>query len=193
MKKFVYTYHKAHGPMVVDKLHHSRRSGLNIPPLYKKHFGPVIKEHFIHVSKLIYAEWGLPLYQMSNIQFLLSPAVFSKLTFSKKSFRNTIIVSNCLDPDQDQHSVDPDLGPNCLKMLSADEMKKVNKQCLLDTPRTVRFSVKLVKVKFKPADLSFEKKISVESVQKIINSSMHMFNVSTLYRQSIKLLHQKLW
>ena len=43
----------------------------------------------------------------------------------------------------------------------------------------------------KPADLSFEKKITVESVQtKNINSAMHMFNVSTLYRQSIKLLHQ---
>ena len=25
------------------------------------------------------------------------------------------------------------------------------------------------------------------------NSFMHMFNVSTLYRQSIKWLHQKLW
>ena len=25
------------------------------------------------------------------------------------------------------------------------------------------------------------------------DSFMHMFNVSTLYRQSIKLLHQKLW
>ena len=63
-------------------------------------------------------------------------------------------------------------------------MKKVNKQCLLDTPRTV-----LGKVKFKKEDLSFEKKISVESVQtKIINSFMHMFNVSTLYRQN-----QKLW
>ena len=68
-------------------------------------------------------------------------------------------------------------------------MKKVNKQCLLDTPRTVRVSEKTWQV---------EKKISVESVQtKIIfskpNSFMHMFNVSTLYQQSIKLLHQKLW
>ena len=72
--------------------------------------------------------------------------------------------------------------------------KKVNKQCLLDTPRTVRASEKTWQVKFKPADLSFEKKISLESVQtKIINSFMYMFNVSTLYRQSIKLLHQKLW
>ena len=70
-------------------------------------------------------------------------------------------------------------------------MKKVNKQCLLDTPRTVRFSEKTWQVIVQTADLSFEKKISVESVQtKIINSSMHIFNVSTLYKQSIKLLHQ---
>ena len=27
----------------------------------------------------------------------------------------------------------------------------------------------------------------------LLNSFMYMFNVSTLYRQSIKLLHQKLW
>ena len=39
-----------------------------------------------------------------------------------------------------------------------------------------------------------EKKILVESVQtKIINYFMHMFNVSTLYWQSIKLRYQKLW
>ena len=36
---------------------------------------------------------------------------FSKLTFSKNSFRNTTKVLNCLDPD---------LVPNCLQMLSAD-------------------------------------------------------------------------
>ena len=28
--------------------------------------------------------------------------------------------SNILDLDQNQHSVGPDLGPNCLKRLSAD-------------------------------------------------------------------------
>ena len=28
-------------------------------------------------------------------------------------------MSNNLDPDQDQHSVEPDLGPNCLQGLSA--------------------------------------------------------------------------
>ena len=58
----------------------------------------------------------------------LSSAVFcSKLTFSKNSFRNTIRVSNSLDTDQDQHFVCPDLGPNCLQSLSADD-KNYRKQ-----------------------------------------------------------------
>ena len=29
-------------------------------------------------------------------------------------------VSNGLDPDQDRHSVGPELGPNCLQRLSAE-------------------------------------------------------------------------
>ena len=41
--------------------------------------------------------------------------------FSENSFRNAIRVSNSLDPDQDQHSVGPGLGPNCLQSLSANE------------------------------------------------------------------------
>ena len=51
---------------------------------------------------------------------LLSTDFFLKLTFSKHSFRNTIRVSNGLDPDQDRHSVCPDLVPNCLPKSSAD-------------------------------------------------------------------------
>ena len=46
---------------------------------------------------------------------------FSKITFTKNSFTKTIKVSNRLDPDQDRHSVGPDLGPNCLQGLSADD------------------------------------------------------------------------
>ena len=46
---------------------------------------------------------------------------FPKLTFSKKSFRNTTRVSNSLDPDQDRLSVGPDLGPNCLQRLSGND------------------------------------------------------------------------
>ena len=78
-------------------------------------------------------------------------------------------------------------------MPKAVKMKKVNKQCLLDTPRTVRFSEKTWWVIVQTSRPKFWKKILVESVQtKIINSFMHMFNVSTLYPQIIKLLHQKL-
>ena len=41
-------------------------------------------------------------------------------TFQKNCFRNTIKMSNSLDPDQDRHFVGPDLGPSCLQRLSAD-------------------------------------------------------------------------
>ena len=53
--------------------------------------------------------------------FLLRLLIFSKLTISKHSFRNTIRVSNSSDQDQDRHSVGPDLGPNCLQRYSADD------------------------------------------------------------------------
>ena len=33
-------------------------------------------------------------------------------------------VSNGLDSDQDRHSVGPDLGPNCLQRLSADDKSR---------------------------------------------------------------------
>ena len=53
---------------------------------------------------------------------LLSSAdFFHNLPFSKHSFRNTIRVSNGLDPDQDRRSVSPDLGPNSLQRLSATD------------------------------------------------------------------------
>ena len=45
--------------------------------------------------------------------FVSSADFFSKLTFSKNSFRNTIRINNFLDPDQGQHFVGPDLVPNC--------------------------------------------------------------------------------
>ena len=38
-------------------------------------------------------------------------------------FLNNLSFSNCLDPDQDQHSLGPDLGPNTLQRLSADDKK----------------------------------------------------------------------
>ena len=46
---------------------------------------------------------------------------FFKNIFQKKIFRNTIRVANILDPDQDRQNVGPDLGPNYLQRLSADD------------------------------------------------------------------------
>ena len=46
---------------------------------------------------------------------------FSKLTFSKNSSGNNIRVPNSLGPDQDRHSGGPDLGPNSLQKLTADD------------------------------------------------------------------------
>ena len=44
--------------------------------------------------------------------------------FSENSFRNTFRVSNGCDPDQNRDSVGPDLGPNCLQRLSADDKSR---------------------------------------------------------------------
>ena len=38
-----------------------------------------------------------------------------------KFFHNTNRVLSSLDPDQEQHSVSPDLGLNCLQKLSPDD------------------------------------------------------------------------
>ena len=54
---------------------------------------------------------------------LLSSVDFfsEKLTFSKISFRNTIRVSNGLIQMRTNVCVSPDLGPNCLQKLSAED------------------------------------------------------------------------
>ena len=53
--------------------------------------------------------------------FFCSLWTFFKLSFKKKSFRNTISVSNSSDPDQARHLVGPDRDPNCLQRLSTDD------------------------------------------------------------------------
>ena len=49
--------------------------------------------------------------------FLLSVDLFLKINF----FEKTIRVSNSLNPDQARHFVRPDLVPNCLQRLSAED------------------------------------------------------------------------
>ena len=47
--------------------------------------------------------------------------IFFKINFFEKFFQEYLIrVSNSLDPDQAQHFVGPDLGPNCLQKLADD-------------------------------------------------------------------------
>ena len=43
-----------------------------------------------------------------------------KVSFFRKAFRNTIRVSKSLDLDHGRH-VGPDLDPNCLQRLSAED------------------------------------------------------------------------
>ena len=62
----------------------------------------------LHVGKFLMLLWS-------------SADFFSKLTYSKNYFINIISMSNSLNPEQDQHSVGPDLGPNCLQRLSAED------------------------------------------------------------------------
>ena len=47
---------------------------------------------------------------------------FFKINFFKKFF---LEVSNNLDPDQEKHFVGPDLDPNCLQRLSADDKSQL--------------------------------------------------------------------
>ena len=57
-------------------------------------------------------------------------ADFFNINFFKNSFRNTIRVSNSLDPDQARHlcwpNVGPDLGQNCLHRLSAGDTSRLS-------------------------------------------------------------------
>ena len=50
---------------------------------------------------------------------LLWAAFFLKINYKKKHHHQN--VSSSLDPDQAQRNVGPDLGPNCLQRLSADD------------------------------------------------------------------------
>ena len=48
----------------------------------------------------------------------------SSVDFYQNDFSGIPSVSNSLDPDQARHFVGPDLGPNCLQMLSVDSTCK---------------------------------------------------------------------
>ena len=63
---------------------------------------------------------------------LSSAAFFSKLTFSKNVYD-----TSSLGPDQDRPSDDPDLGPNCLQRLSADDKSPYYPYSILEIMITI--------------------------------------------------------
>ena len=65
--------------------------------------------YFLHAKKLF--------------MILSSADFFSKFTFSKNSFKDTIRVSNSLDPDQARCSVGPDLATYCLQRSSSGDKR----------------------------------------------------------------------
>ena len=66
----------------------------------------------------------LSAFRFSNIAFIISSHFITVPYFTlwMLDFFNTIRVSNGLDTDQARHVVGPDLGPNCLQRLSADNI-----------------------------------------------------------------------
>ena len=86
-----------------------------------------LNNHFIQSKvkmqhKIFSWRISLTLCMLDNFScFSCGLLTFSKLISSKDSFRKTIRVSNNIDPDQDRHYVGPDLGPNCLHRLPADD------------------------------------------------------------------------
>ena len=79
-------------------------------------------------KKRVFAMVYCPLKSSFACNFLASAVFcvcfFSKLTFLKNYFMIYHFCVNSLDPDQDQHFVGPDLGPNCLQSLSADDTSR---------------------------------------------------------------------
>ena len=65
----------------------------------------------LHVCEKVYFD------QLSKIAFII-PSHFIIVSYL------TIRVSNSLEPDQARHFVEPDLGPNCLQRLSADDKSR---------------------------------------------------------------------
>ena len=80
--------------------------------------------------------YDLPLCMLGNLHivvvcFVICTLVLASICFQRK-FRNTVRVSNRLDPDQARRSVGPGLGPTCLQMLnvSTDEKNDINEEMI---------------------------------------------------------------
>ena len=79
--------------------------------------------------------------------FLSSADFLKNYFFEKNSFRNTIRMSNSLDPDQARRFVGLDLGPNCLPRLSADDTGRQRVKFFLQIAELPESFSKLSKLK----------------------------------------------
>ena len=80
-------------------------------------------DHF-PFSYLYLSRYETRFMQRNFSRFLLSAFFsFQNELFSKNYFSNLTAVSNSLDPDQAQHIIGPNLHPNCLQRLSADDTR----------------------------------------------------------------------
>ena len=70
-------------------------------------------------KSLLWSKW------VTLFMIYLLACWFFQINFSKKSFRNTIWVSNRLDPDRAWYSFRHHLGPICLQSLSADNTRVI--------------------------------------------------------------------
>ena len=70
-----------------------------------------------HIYSLVFAYWVFAC-------FLSSADFFFKINFLKNYFRNPPECQTVLDPDQARQNVGPDLGPNCLQRLLADDTSR---------------------------------------------------------------------
>ena len=77
----------------------------------------VAKYEYEEVTPAATLHWASATVMIDKMLCLLGTfhafCVFQNQLFSKNSFKNTIRVSNSLDPDQARRSVGPDLVPNC--------------------------------------------------------------------------------
>ena len=102
--------------LIMKKISRRQQSMKNFPG------GKVLMES---VTTLKHPNTSLTRCLLSNFAcFFVVRRIFSKSSFSKNSFRNTIWVSNRLDPDQAWHSVGPNLCQICFQRLSADDISR---------------------------------------------------------------------
>ena len=79
---------------------------------------------YLIYTELVPCDWILCMLGNFSQFFVVCCYFFQIHLFPRNYFRNTIRVSNSFDQDQAQHSVGPDLGPNCLQRLLSDDPTK---------------------------------------------------------------------